>query len=221
MFAFTLLGASATENLRVDEIVAGQRGVCTFHVQGAMYRRLGKLLPPAQGRPLYAQIYVANTDMDVRVQHQLTMTPGLDVAVLAKIEAVMQDHNQFVRQFLNDCEVIRRERRRIRQQMIAERHFEQDQDGKDDGAQVEQAVVVPDLNFTIRLHARPGDDVRTHNLPTTSDMTAAMVEDGNSGQHRDIPLYSRNNNSIMRIWETREEHDPLQHPLLFPYGELG
>lgn len=45
-----------------------------------------------------------------------------------------------------------------------------------------------------------------------------MVDDGNADQPRDLLLRTRHTGQLVRLWETRPEYDPLQYPLLFPYG---
>ncbi|RAW20550.1 hypothetical protein PC110_g23008, partial [Phytophthora cactorum] len=76
---------------------------------------------------------------------------------------------------------------------------------------------IVDVRF--RLHenrSRPG----TYNLPTVSKVGATMIEDGNLDQPRDIILYAKNHR-LFRLYETHATYDPLQYPLLLPYGELG
>ncbi|KAG4043735.1 hypothetical protein PC123_g20794 [Phytophthora cactorum] len=47
-----------------------------------------------------------------------------------------------------------------------------------------------------------------------------MIEDGNLDQPRDIILYAKDHR-LFRLFETHATYDPLQYPLLLPYGELG
>ncbi|KAG3121785.1 hypothetical protein C6341_g27244 [Phytophthora cactorum] len=47
-----------------------------------------------------------------------------------------------------------------------------------------------------------------------------MIEDGNLDQPRDIILYAKDHR-LSRLYETHATYDPLQYPLLLPYGELG
>ncbi|KAG3181327.1 hypothetical protein PC129_g25397 [Phytophthora cactorum] len=47
-----------------------------------------------------------------------------------------------------------------------------------------------------------------------------MIEDGNLDQPRDIVLYAKDHR-LFRLYETHTTYDPLQYPLLLPYGELG
>jgi hypothetical protein len=78
----------------------------------------------------------------------------------------------------------------------------------------------PNIDLTLRLHLREGDDQRTHNLPQQSEVAVVLVEDGNARHHRDLLLYTTDRR-LMQIFETSAWYDPLQYPLLFPRGELG
>jgi hypothetical protein len=201
-FAFTSIGTSCNARgtfgpVNQDESVAGQRGVYTYRIQGAMGHYLGSLLPYIDARtqqptpPKFAQIYIVDPDMEQRALRRRDIFSGLDPVALGDIEAVMAEHNPFVQQFIT-CGEIMRERR----------------------ARGEEIV---DVRF--RLHAdrtQPG----THNLPTVSEVAVTMVDDGNLAQPRDIILYARDH-TLMRLYETHASYDPLQYPLLFPHGEMG
>ncbi|OWZ09382.1 Helitron helicase [Phytophthora megakarya] len=50
--------------------------------------------------------------------------------------------------------------------------------------------------------------------------SAAVIIDANAAQPRDIVLYTRRG-GFNRIYETNPHYDPLQYPLLHPYGEFG
>ncbi len=59
VFAFTSMGASLSENVRLDHQFAnGSGGVYTFRIQGTICHRIGSLLPPSDRNPAFAQIYV-------------------------------------------------------------------------------------------------------------------------------------------------------------------
>jgi hypothetical protein len=183
--------------LNQDESVAGQRGVYTYRIQGALGPYLGSLLPYIDARtqrptpPKFAQIYVVDPDMEQRALCRRDIFSGLDPVALGDIEAMMAEHNPFVQQFIT-CGEIMRERR----------------------ARGEEIV---DVRF--RLHAdqtQPG----THNSPTVSEVAVTMVDDGNLTQPRDIILYARDH-TLIRLYETHATYDPLQSPLLFPHGEVG
>ncbi|GMF37965.1 unnamed protein product [Phytophthora fragariaefolia] len=78
-------------------------------------------------------------------------------------------------------------------------------------------VLVKDIRYV--LHSKPSE-TRTYNLPTVSEVGVAMVKDGNLTRPRDLYVVVKDH-SQLRLFETDEKYDPLQYPLLFPYGDLG
>ena len=61
MFAFTLMG------VHVDESVAlNSRGIYTFRAQGAIYHRIGSLLPHTPLSVRHRQLYIYNTDLEIQ-----------------------------------------------------------------------------------------------------------------------------------------------------------
>ncbi|KAH7482044.1 ATP-dependent DNA helicase PIF1 [Phytophthora ramorum] len=197
-FAFTSIGASCSnrsfQDVNQDASVAGQRGVYTYRIQGAMGHYLGSLLPyidPATGErtdPKFTQIYIVDPDMQQRAQRRRGIFADLDPVALMDIEQMMEQHNPFAQQFLSFEEQVR------------------SRDTSD----------VVDMVF--RLHENIAHP-RTYNLPTVSEVGATLIEDGNLDRPRDLLLYTRDHR-LLRLFETRPEYDPLQYPLLLPYGEL-
>ncbi|POM75052.1 LOW QUALITY PROTEIN: Helitron helicase-like protein [Phytophthora palmivora] len=76
-----------------------------------------------------------------------------------------------------------------------------------------------DEDLRLRLHVARNANPGTHNTPTASEV-AAIIIDRAAAEHRDIILNTRQG-GFKRIYETSESYDPLQYPLLFPYGEPG
>ncbi|KAE8904942.1 hypothetical protein PF002_g15780 [Phytophthora fragariae] len=202
VFAFTSIGASrsnrsAFRDVNQDESVAGQHGVYTYRIQGAMGHYLGSLLPRIDRftnepvPPKFTQIYIVDPDMQQRAERRRGIFADLESGTLLDIEQMMAEHNPFAQQFLNYAEKLRADRA----------------EGKD----------VVDLVY--RLHEKKSNS-RTHNLPTVSEVGATLIEDGNLDSPRDILLWAKYH-SLLRLFETNPMHDPLQYPLLLPHGELG
>ena len=110
-FAFTSIGASCSDrstfaDVNQDESVAGQRGVYTYRIQGAMGHYLGSLLPYTDRRtntqvaPKFAQIYIVDPYMQQRAERRRGIFSGLDPVVLCDIEALMEEFNPFSQVFL-------------------------------------------------------------------------------------------------------------------------
>ncbi|GFR72197.1 DNA helicase [Elysia marginata] len=70
--------------------------------------------------------------------------------------------------------------------------------------------------IVISENARPsGEHERRYNAPTSNDFAVLMPND--LVGHRDIVLHTRSN-ECRRISELHKAYDPLQHPILFPFG---
>lgn len=202
VFTFTSLGASCGERgfrpVAEDHNVQGQRGVYTYRIQGAMGHFMGSLLPPMNpvtGEPVtpkFAQIYIFDPEIEGRVARWRGVFFGLDREALMDLEHMMEEVNPFPQQYLSMGAV-------LRERVTA---------GEDP------------VNVIFRLRANNREGPRTHNLPTTSEVAAILVEDVNTAYNRDLLLYSTSRR-LTRLFETDNIYDPLQYPLLFPFGELG
>ncbi|OWY93284.1 Helitron helicase [Phytophthora megakarya] len=80
-------------------------------------------------------------------------------------------------------------------------------------------LIDSEVDCELRLQVGHGTNLGTHNTPTASEV-AAVIIDANAAQSRDIVLYTRQG-GFNRIYETNLHYDPLQYPLLHPYGESG
>ncbi|OWZ20579.1 Helitron helicase [Phytophthora megakarya] len=56
---------------------------------------MGSLLPPPNRRPMYAQVYISDPDMQAHVASRMDMTDGLDKNILETIDQVMTTHNPY------------------------------------------------------------------------------------------------------------------------------
>lgn len=81
---------------------------------------------------------------------------------------------------------------------------------------------VPELSqFYITLKYDSGLDQRVYNLPTTSEVSAIWVDEGiHTILKPPIRIYPHSNKSQVVDYYYRC-YDPLQYPLLFPYGQDG
>jgi len=78
----------------------------------------------------------------------------------------------------------------------------------------------PDLTLTI--HSTHRKDMRQYNQPTVPEIAAIILENYENTviQKRDI-LLKTHTGKLQKISELHGAYDPLQYPLLFPYGEYG
>ena len=82
---------------------------------------------------------------------------------------------------------------------------------------------VPNLDsYQIVLKSHSDNDQRVFNKPTVSQVAALWVEGDNTNQgySRHIQIYTKEGHSH-RIQYYYGCYDPLQYPLLFPFGEIG
>lgn len=101
VFGFTSVGASTTENLRLDHDLANARkGVYTFRIQGTMCHRIGSLQPPGETLPpSFAQIYIMDPDMERRSNYRCSVMDGLDPIIADTIERALSSYNPFARAY--------------------------------------------------------------------------------------------------------------------------
>ncbi|CAI5722376.1 unnamed protein product [Peronospora effusa] len=85
--SFTSLGAKLD-----DRFVQG--GVYTFRLQGALYHRMGALLPDGSRDKKYAQLYIA--DSNAALNRRMTIFPSLDRRVMGELQAMLEEVNPYV-----------------------------------------------------------------------------------------------------------------------------
>src|SRR6185437_14894242 len=71
-------------------------------------------------------------------------------------------------------------------------------------------------NMELIIHNTHGKDMRQYNQPTASE----VVDLDHVPGERDIVLKTHEGR-LRRISELNGAYDPLQYPLLFPYGKYG
>lgn len=77
-----------------EKLAGGGKGVYTFRAQGAIYHRIGSLLPTPDQRSRYAQSYIL--DPDLEVENRLKESDTLHKTLVEKIKDILQMHNPFV-----------------------------------------------------------------------------------------------------------------------------
>uniref|UniRef100_A0A7N0UU60 ATP-dependent DNA helicase n=1 Tax=Kalanchoe fedtschenkoi TaxID=63787 RepID=A0A7N0UU60_KALFE len=101
--SFTSLGAKLDERFT-------HGGVYTFRIQGALYHRMGSLLPEAGHERKFAQLYIAENS--TALAGRLNIFPTLDRQVLGDLQSMLQMHNPYmqlyeqVRQQMEDNQVV-------------------------------------------------------------------------------------------------------------------
>jgi hypothetical protein len=188
VLAFTSLGAN------IDEDLANAReGVYTFRIQGALYHRIGGLMPRDENsEPSFAQIYFYDTDLDKQLQRRKNIIPTLNTDMLRALQEELHKINPFVESFTN----------------AGNR-------AKNDHTQNKST------DMRLIIHNTHGKDMRQYNQPTASEIAAIILDsDEQVPDLRDI-IIKTHEGQLRRISELNGAYDPLQYPLLFPYGEYG
>lgn len=77
-------------------------------------------------------------------------------------------------------------------------------------------------NYVIRIRSDVKLDQRVYNAPTVDQVAAIWIEGNNptTSQERDIIVHSTSGRSHT-VRHYYGCYDPLQYPILFPYGEVG
>uniref|UniRef100_U9UV61 Helitron helicase-like domain-containing protein n=1 Tax=Rhizophagus irregularis (strain DAOM 181602 / DAOM 197198 / MUCL 43194) TaxID=747089 RepID=U9UV61_RHIID len=92
IFAFTSLGANIDEDL-----ANAKEGVYTFRIQGALYHRIGGLMPKENYPPAFAQIYFYDSNMDNQLKRRQENFLHLNSDMLSALQTELCDiKNPFV-----------------------------------------------------------------------------------------------------------------------------
>jgi hypothetical protein len=196
MFAMTSMGAKV-----IDSINDG-RAPYVFKVSGTVCHRFDSLVAPAPGnRPEYAQLYIYDTEHEVRNRINITAPsstssrssssrPSFNANedIVDSLISMLDTHNSVVKVF-----------RTAREKITAD---------------------APD-QFVIRLFGKPDAHCDVYSAPVTSEVVGLVVGDiGSTDVGRDLIVDNRSS-GLQRINEKHCRFMAMQYPLLFPYGEIG
>jgi hypothetical protein len=106
-FAFTSMGASLAENVRVEQLANAREGVYTCCVLGTICHRAGLLPPIESSISAFARLYVFDSSTEEQVNMRCCNMDGLDRKIVATIQLVVSKLNSFVEMLLRGGEFIR------------------------------------------------------------------------------------------------------------------
>ncbi|KAK8952560.1 hypothetical protein KSP39_PZI003646 [Platanthera zijinensis] len=92
VFSFTSMGVTLDETLP-----AFNQGLYTFRAHGAIYHKIGSLLPTPGNRPRFLQMFIYDTEHET--SHRLAENNGLDTEILNEIKDILDTHNPYVKTF--------------------------------------------------------------------------------------------------------------------------
>lgn len=197
MFAMTSMGAKVLESINDG------RAPYVFKVSGLVCHRIGSLVPPRQGhRPEYAQLYIYDTEHEVR--NRINITYSVDPSssrpsssrhsfnanedIFQSLISMLNTHNPIVKLF------------RTARERLSANALDQ---------------------FIIRIFGTVDAHGDIYSAPVTSEVVGLVVGDiGSTDVGRDIIIDNRSS-GLQQINEKHCKFMAMQYPLLFPYGENG
>jgi hypothetical protein len=90
ILAFTSMGANIDRSLE-------RNGIYSFRIHGALYHRMGSLIPTASEQPRFAQLYIY--DDDAQLDHRMSIMDSLHRETLSSLQNMLRDNNPFVESF--------------------------------------------------------------------------------------------------------------------------
>lgn len=182
ILAFTSLGANIDE-----ELANAKEGIYTFQIQGALYHRIGGLMPKEKLLSVFAQIYFYDSDMDKQLERRQEIFPHLNSDMLNALQTELYNiENPFVHNFITA------------------------------GEQARSRNDITDMRLVI--HHTHGKDMKQYNKPTANEVAVIFLDFDDVLDPRDIVI-KYHEDKLKHINELHGAYDPLQYPLLFPYGE--
>jgi len=192
IFAFTSLG--------VNEQTLGLRGsgVYSFRIKGALYHRIGSLLPIAGQIPKFAQIYTHDSsNYTTQVGNRLQVFDNLDALIVSQIQHYLSEINPYVQLFHTAGDLI-----------------------------TSNAAIIRTLRLRIQDPREQGKDPRTYNTPTANEIGVLIEGMGEENlEPREIILHYKGPEHqaepLKRISELHASYLPLRYPLIMMRGEQG
>ncbi|KAK7404594.1 hypothetical protein VNO78_05547 [Psophocarpus tetragonolobus] len=94
MFAFTLHGA------KFDSSINDGRGSPTLRIQGQPCQRIGSLLPMLYHSPKFAQIYIFETENEIKNRIETIRNKShTDLEIISKLKSMLDEHNTHAKSF--------------------------------------------------------------------------------------------------------------------------
>ena len=210
-FAFTSVGCNT-----VNATGRSGSGRSSFMIHGELYHLQGPVnhvvpLSASNNRgdvPSYAQLYIY--DPAFGVSNRAVNNPDLNVDLIEQLTRMLhaENVNPFISIYKHAHEILKDEYER---QTLSEEE---------------------PIPFHVRLSPQmtmelvKGNDRRTENLPTTSEIAAVIPTELAGSSYKDIRIIycndSEENTSLLkRINQTHVAYMPLHYVLLFPCGDYG
>ncbi|XP_025611625.1 uncharacterized protein [Arachis hypogaea] len=186
MFSFTSMAG------KINHKINNGSGPPSFILSGQNYHSIGSLIPQANEKLRFAQLYIYDTDNEIhnRISAVLPVSSvgNLEHDIVCMLKNMLDEHNPLAQSF------------RYARDRFTESHS---------------------LDMKLKLIRRREKDGRRYNLPTASEVAALVVGDiDDSLLDRDIILETKSK-QLKKIDVIHPLYLALQYPLIFPYGEDG
>ncbi|KAF8100721.1 hypothetical protein N665_0218s0059 [Sinapis alba] len=185
LLAFTSMSA------QIDHSVTGTTGPFTFRVHGQIIHRIGSLFPEDGNNPEYLQLYIFNTDNEIK-NRKRALTKGssslaLEDNIIVQLIEMLDINNHLAKTFRHARDLFR---------------------------------ATGTIEYSITLVSQP-NKCRKYDMPTASEVGGLVVGDlSATSVGRDIVVELKSS-ALQRIGDLHPLLMSLQYPLLFPYGETG
>ncbi|XP_056848871.1 uncharacterized protein LOC130499009 [Raphanus sativus] len=192
VFSFTSLGG------KVERSVKKGVGPDMFQLHGENYHLLGSLRPEDGNNAKFRQMYIADTENEVKNRSNCLSKSSLSGQV-KKSDTLKEEIIEVLMKMLNEVNPY------VKQFRSARERFDTN----------------PDDAFHMRIISDRLRDGRTYNTPTASEVAALIPGDFNMDMDKRDIVLQRHSGKLFRINEIHASYLALQYPLLFTYGEDG
>src|SRR5437763_70334 len=94
--AYNSLLACSSFGAKIDESFQGQ-GVTNFKIHGQIYHRMGSLLPVEGQNPVFAQLYIYDTDHEN--SNRLSVMHNINAEILQNLQIMLDTYNPYIQNF--------------------------------------------------------------------------------------------------------------------------
>ena len=189
MFAFTSLGA------KIDTGVNKGPGPYVFRINGQLHHRIGFLLPDEGASPVYAQLYIFDTENEV--QNRISIFDRhresddgsqVDKQIVEGLVRMFDESNALVKSF------------------------------RAAGDLLVQSRCQP---LCLRLLHDRSKNTPQYSAPAGSEIAALIVGDFSEEKKSPDIIVQARGGGLKRISNLHANYMALQYPILFPYGDQG
>ncbi|WVZ75453.1 hypothetical protein U9M48_023503, partial [Paspalum notatum var. saurae] len=189
MFAFTSFGA------KIDKSINKGPGPYIFKINGQVHHRIGSLLPDEDKSPVYAQLYIYDTENEVENgisifdrDRDCGKNKQLDIRIFEGLMKMFDETNELVKSF------------RAARGLLVQSSFQP---------------------LRLRLLRDRSRAASQYGAPTGSEIAALIVGDFTEEKRTPDIIVQDRGGGLRRISNLHSNYMALQYPVHFPYGEEG